>query len=96
VVLTATWKASVGFAVESWSYVKTFSKRRKRDHTTLSPVAKVAVRVGLESMVGITWPDALRCESVAVPSLFIHIMTIGVLAICEPNPLDFEVKQGSL
>jgi len=93
-ILTAIWKASVGFAVESWGYVKHLQRNKERCHTTLNPVAKVAVRGGLESTVGITSLDALRCESVAVPSLFIHIMTMGVLAICEPKPLNFGVKHG--
>jgi len=50
-------------------------------------VAIVAVLGGFESTVGMTSLDALRWESVAVPSLLIHIITIGVLAIREPKPL---------
>ena len=53
----------------------------------LSAACAVATRGGLLSTVGITSCGALRCESVIEPSEFGHMITIGVLAICEPKPL---------
>lgn len=41
----------------------------------------VATRGGFGSTVGITSWGAFRCDSVMVPSVLGHIMTIGVLAI---------------
>jgi len=69
------------------AFLKNYTHKWESCHTTLSLVAIVAVLGGLESTVGMTSLDALRWESVAVPSLLIHIITIGVLAIREPKPL---------
>ncbi len=46
-----------------------------------------AVLGGLESVVGITSLEAFRWDRMTLP-LFCHMITIGVLAICEPKPLD--------
>lgn len=58
----------------------------------LSVVDNVATRGGLETRVGITSPEACRCESVTEPSEFPHIMTMGVLDIWVPKPL--KTRQG--
>lgn len=55
---------------------------------SLNADSSVAVRGGLGSTVGITSAGACRCESVMDPSEFPHMMTIGVFAICAPNPLE--------
>lgn len=39
-----------------------------------------------------TSADAIRCESVTEPSEFGHIITMGLLAIPFPKPLDDMVK----
>ena len=59
---------------------------------SLNALSRVAVRGGLGSTVGMTSDGALRCERVIEPSEFGHIMTIGVFAICEPNPLAKRVS----
>ena len=56
--------------------------------STLSDESAVAFRGGLGSTVGITSDGALRWESVIDPFEFGHIMTIGVFAIVDPNPLS--------
>ena len=48
-----------------------------------------AVNGGLLSTVGMTSLGAERCERVIVPSEFVHMMTIGLLAIPVPKPLLF-------
>ena len=47
----------------------------------LSAGSTVATRGGDESTVGITSPGAVRCESVILPSLLGHMMTIGLFVM---------------
>jgi hypothetical protein len=55
--------------------------------TVLSVFESVAIRGGLATTVGITSVGACRCERVMVPSELPHMITMGVLDICVPNPL---------
>ena len=48
----------------------------------------MATRGGLDATVGITSPDASRCERVIELSELGHIMTMGEFAIVLPNPLE--------
>lgn len=50
-------------------------------------LSAVATRGGLATTVGGISAVACRCESVTLPSSFAHRMTIGELAMVEPNPL---------
>lgn len=59
--------------------------------TVLCACKAEAIRGGLESVVGITSLGAFRCDRMTLP-LFCHMMTIGVLAIWEPKPLDKYMK----
>lgn len=61
---------------------------------SLAAASAVATRGGLGSTVGITSEGAFRCDSVMVPSLFGHMMTMGVFAIVDPKPLKRPVSGG--
>ena len=89
-------KAKEGFEDDSYrnnSALRTKDNETKGCHTTLSAEENEAVLGGFESTVGMTSEDALRWERVTVPSLFIHMMTMGVLAICVPKPLQGKCQE---
>lgn len=47
----------------------------------------LAVRTGCASGRGSLYCVVDLCDNVVVPSSFFHIITIGVLTMCSPNPL---------
>ena len=61
--------------------------RARGIRTELREVDKVVTLEGLETTVGITSPDAPRCERVMELSELGHIITMGEFAIVLPNTL---------
>lgn len=63
--------------------------------TELDAADRVATRGGLLTSVGMTSSPAWRWETVIVPSVFGHRITIGVFGICFPNPLVRDVPESA-
>ena len=64
--------------------------------TELDAADRLATRGGLLTSVGMTSPPAWRWETVMVPSVFGHKITIGVFGICFPNPLEHDTPESAL